>query len=194
MSQPADTTTIFQKLQDHTKKHDLNKIKKTYTVSTPHTNTPTTRAPAHCHNIPFHQYTSSQHNTQLCLKRIEQSTLLSSQTTHHTNNNTQSESSSAGQWYRHSILSDNLNNYTRFHQETQDKNFMFYITQFWDSFKILCFWNRLTNVRDKLQVIHCIVDFAAKFRGFYLRSPRRLIQLYRGFPCFANRDNMQYIT
>ena len=40
MSQPADTTTIFQKLQDHTKKHDLNKIKKTYTVSTPHTNTP----------------------------------------------------------------------------------------------------------------------------------------------------------
>ena len=79
---------IFQKLQDHTKKHDLNKIKKTYTVSTPHTNTPTTRAPAHCHNIPFHQYTSSQHNTQLCLKRIEQSTLLSSQTTHHTNNTT----------------------------------------------------------------------------------------------------------
>ena len=45
-------------------------------------------APAHCHNIPFHQYTSSQHNTQLCLKRIEQSTLLSSQTTHHTNNTT----------------------------------------------------------------------------------------------------------
>ena len=44
--------------------------------------------PAHCHNIPFHQYTSSQHNTQLCLKRIEQSTLLSSQTTHHTNNTT----------------------------------------------------------------------------------------------------------
>ena len=44
--------------------------------------------PVHCHNIPFHQYTSSQHNTQLCLKRIEQSTLLSSQTTHHTNNNT----------------------------------------------------------------------------------------------------------
>ncbi len=86
---------IFQKLQDHTK--NMTSIRsKTYTVSTPHTNTPTTRAPAHCHNIPFHQYTSSQHNTQLCLKRIEQSTLLSSQTTHHTNNNTQSESSSAG--------------------------------------------------------------------------------------------------
>lgn len=138
---------------------------------------------------PIHIITT-QHTNMLCLKRIEQSTLLSSQTTHHTNNNTQSESSSAGQWYRHSILSDNLNNYTRFYEEKQAKNFMFYITQFWDSFKILCFWNRLTDVRDKLQIMHCIVGFAAKFRGFYPRSPRRLIQLYRGFPCFANRDNM----
>ena len=81
--------------------------------------------PVHCHNIPFHQYTSSQHNTQLCLKRIEQSTLLSSQTTHHTNNNTPSESSSAGQGYRHSILSDNLYNYTRFQKETQAKTLCF---------------------------------------------------------------------
>lgn len=138
---------------------------------------------------PIHIITT-QHTNMLRLKRIEQSTLLSSQTTHHTNNNTPSESSSAGQWYCHSILSDNLNNYTRFYEETQAKNFMFYITQFWDSFKILCFWNRLTDVRDKLQIMHCIVGFAAKFRGFYPRSPRRLIQLYRGFPCFANRDNM----
>ncbi|SUE36757.1 Uncharacterised protein [Rothia dentocariosa] len=81
--------------------------------------------PVHCHNIPFHQYTSSQHNTQLCLKRIEQSTLLSSQTTHHTNNNTPSESSSVGQGYRHSILSDNLYNYTRFQKETQAKTLCF---------------------------------------------------------------------
>ena len=127
---------IFQKLQDHTKKHDLNKIKKhiRYQPRTPTPHQKKGGVPVHCHNIPFHQYTSSQHNTQLCLKRIEQSTLLSSQTTHHTNNNTQSESSSAGQWYRHSILSDNLNNYTRFYEETQAKNFMFYITQLWDSF------------------------------------------------------------
>ena len=90
MSQPADTTTIFQKLQDHTKKHDLNKIKKhiRYQPRTPTPHQKKGGVPAHCHNIPFHQYTSSQHNTQLCLKRIEQSTLLSSQTTHHTNNNT----------------------------------------------------------------------------------------------------------
>ncbi|MFV0900493.1 hypothetical protein, partial [Rothia dentocariosa] len=45
---------------------------------------------------PIHIITT-QHTNMLCLKRIEQSTLLSSQTTHHTNNNTQSESSSAGQ-------------------------------------------------------------------------------------------------
>ncbi len=77
----------FSELQDHTK-NMTSRRSKTYTVSTPHTNTPTTKAPAHCHNIPFHQYTSSQHNTQLCQKRIEQSTLLSSQTTHHTNNTT----------------------------------------------------------------------------------------------------------
>ena len=81
---------IFQKLQDHTKKHDLNKIKKHIRYQ-PRTPTPPPKkrgVPVHCHNIPFHQYTSSQHNTQLCLKRIEQSTLLSSQTTHHTNNTT----------------------------------------------------------------------------------------------------------
>ena len=79
----------FSELQDHTKKHDLNKIKKhiRYQPRTP-TPPPKKGVPAHCHNIPFHQYTSSQHNTQLCLKRIEQSTLLSSQTTHHTNNTT----------------------------------------------------------------------------------------------------------
>ena len=81
---------IFQKLQDHTKKHDLNKIKKhiRYQPRTPPPHQKKEGVPAHCHNIPFHQYTSSQHNTQLCLKRIEQSTLLSSQTTHHTNNTT----------------------------------------------------------------------------------------------------------
>ena len=81
---------IFQKLQDHTKKHDLNKIKKhiRYQPRTPPPHPKKRGVPAHCHNIPFHQYTSSQHNTQLCLKRIEQSTLLSSQTTHHTNNTT----------------------------------------------------------------------------------------------------------
>ena len=104
MSQPADTTTKFSELQDHTKKHDLNKIKKHIRYQ-PRTPTPPPKkrgVPVHCHNIPFHQYTSSQHNTQLCLKRIEQSTLLSSQTTHHTNNNTPSESSSVGQWYRRS--------------------------------------------------------------------------------------------
>lgn len=44
---------------------------------------------------PIHIITT-QHTNMPCLKRIEQSTLLSSQTTHHTNNNTQSESSSAG--------------------------------------------------------------------------------------------------
>ena len=80
----------FSELQDHTKKHDLNKIKKhiRYQPRTPPPHPKKRGVPVHCHNIPFHQYTSSQHNTQLCLKRIEQSTLLSSQTTHHTNNTT----------------------------------------------------------------------------------------------------------
>jgi len=48
--------------------------------------------------------------------------------------------------------------------------------------------------KHEFQIMHCIVGFAARSRGFYLPSPRRLIQLYRGFPCFANQNNMQYIT
>lgn len=79
---------------------------------------------------------------------------------HHTQTRMQ-RSSSAGQGYRHSILSDNLYNYTRFQKETQAKNFMFYITQSWDSFKPSYSWNRLTNVTHELQIMHCIVDFAA---------------------------------
>jgi len=89
MSQPADTTTKFSELQDHTKNMTSIRSKNIYGINPAHQH-PTKKkgVPAHCHNIPFHQYTSSQHNTQLCLKRIEQSTLLSSQTTHHTNNTT----------------------------------------------------------------------------------------------------------
>ena len=52
---------------------------------------------------------------------------------HHTQTRMQ-KSSSAGQWYCHSILSDNLCNYTRFHQETQVKNFMPHITNIQNSF------------------------------------------------------------
>ena len=92
MSQPADTTTIFQKLQDHTKKHDLNKIKKHIRYQ-PRTPTPPpkkrggTSALSQHPVSPIHIITT-QHTNMLCLKRIEQSTLLSSQTTHHTNNTT----------------------------------------------------------------------------------------------------------
>ena len=52
---------------------------------------------------------------------------------HHTQTRMQ-RPSSAGQWYCHSILSDNLCNYTRFHQETQVKNFMPHITNIQNSF------------------------------------------------------------
>ena len=118
----------FSELQDHTKKHDLNKIKKHIRYQprtpTPHQKKGGTSALSQHPVSPIHIITT-QHTNMLCLKRIEQSTLLSSQTTHHTNNNTQSESSSVGQGYRHSILSDNLYNYTRFQKETQAKTLCF---------------------------------------------------------------------
>ena len=81
----------FSELQDHTKNMTSIRSKNIYGINPAHQHPTQKRGwPVHCHNIPFHQYTSSQHNTQTCcvLKRIEQSTLLSSQTTHHTNNTT----------------------------------------------------------------------------------------------------------
>ena len=82
----------FSELQDHTKKHDLNKIKKHIRYQ-PRTPTPPpkkrggTSALSQHPVSPIHIITT-QHTNMLCLKRIEQSTLLSSQTTHHTNNTT----------------------------------------------------------------------------------------------------------
>ena len=127
---------IFQKLQDHTKKHDLNKIKKhiRYQPRTPPPHYEGTSALSQHPVSPIHIITT-QHTNMLCLKRIEQSTLLSSQTTHHTNNTTTHKHACRD---HHQLVSDTaalnferqpIQLYSLFMKKRKLKNFMFYITQ-----------------------------------------------------------------
>ena len=84
----------------------------------------------HHHNT-THKHAASK--TYWTKHTLEFSNNTPHQQHHHTQTRMQ-RSSSAGQWYCHSILSDNLCNYTRFHQETQVKNSMPHITNIQNSF------------------------------------------------------------
>ena len=129
----------FSELQDHTK-HDLKKIKKHIRYQ-PRTPTPPLRG--HQRTVTTSRFTNTHHHntthkhavpkTYWTKHTLEFSNNTPHQQHHHTQTHMQ-RSSSAGQWYCHSILSDNLCNYTRFHQETQVKNFMPHITNIQNSF------------------------------------------------------------
>ena len=91
MSQPADTTTKFSNYKTTPKNMTSIRSKKHIRYQprtpTPHQKKGGTSALSQHPVSPIHIITT-QHTNMLRLKRIEQSTLLSSQTTHHTNNTT----------------------------------------------------------------------------------------------------------
>ena len=124
---------IFQKLQDHTKKHDLNKIKKHIRYQ-PRTPTPHSQKRGYQRTVTTSRFTNTHHHntthkhavskTYWTKHTLEFSNNTPHQQHHHTQTRMQ-RSSSVGQWYRHPILSDNLYNYTRFQKETQAKTLCF---------------------------------------------------------------------